>query len=1073
IVRIASTIMPAAYLSGSPWHPLLVALSVKLSIQYGNIAASGFGYISYGNIACNRLQDIETGVKFGRLAIGLVSQLDAKAVKPEILVMEGALILHRQSHLQETLGLLKESYNSALEVGNPDFTGHVAHIICCNAFWCGQPLAPLERETRAYCDGLGRANQLTTANYCCVYWQSILNLLGETEHPGQLSGKALQEAEFLPNAIATRDLYGLCISYLAKLMLCYLFGDIAAARDQAAAIAPYLIVGTGTVSIPVFYFYDSLSALATLTSGAESSEVWQRVERNQTQLQQFWARYAPMNHQHKVDLVEAEKCRVLGQKAEAIDLYDTAIAGAKANEYYQEEALANECAAKFYLEWGKPKIAGIYMQEAYYGYARWGAKAKTDDLEQRYPQLLAPILTQPQPSSTSGGSLASLTRGTRATKTTGTRAMFDLASLMKASRILSEAIDLDRAITNLMQVVLENAGAETVALMHLQGETLILEAKTTHGIPKNFDPLPVEESPDLPHSMINAVKRTCQSLVLDNASENATYAGDAYIQKHRPRSILCLPLLDRGQLVAILYLENNRVVGAFTRDRVELLEILCSQAAISLKNSRLYAESKNYSQQLEAAIEQLETTQAKILQDERVLQAQVQASIELSQSPLLDRDDIEPALQEITAVTARVLGVERASIWVFDEERTKIQCVDLFELTPQKHSRGWEVAVVDYPSYFAAIATEPILAIDEARVNPATRALTEGYLVPLNIYSILDSGFELDGCVAGVICCEQTGTYRHWTQAEQNFARSVANFIALVLESNRRKQHARELEQTQLQLVQNEKMATLGNLVAGVAHEINNPLGFIGGNVQAIQDYFTDLFAIVEGYRQELPHPSPELAEEIEELDLDFMMEDLPKTIASMQKGVDRIGKISTSLRTFSRADTDAKTAFNLHEGIDSTLLILKYRLKANEHRPAIEVIKDYGDIPEIKCYPGQLNQVFMNLFANAIDALEESNAGKSFAEIETHANCLTIQTELSPEGRSIIVQISDNGKGMREDVKARIFEQGFTTKGVGKGTGLGMAIARQIVEEKHGGLIRCVSELGWGTKFILNLPFS
>ena len=280
----------------------------------------------------------------------------------------------------------------------------------------------------------------------------------------------------------------------------------------------------------------------------------------------------------------------------------------------------------------------------------------------------------------------------------------------------------------------------------------------------------------------------------------------------------------------------------------------------------------------------------------------------------------------------------------------------------------------------------------------------------------------------------------------------------------------RDLQDSQLQLVQSEKMVALGNLVAGVAHEINNPVGFIHGNLEVARDYLQNLLHGLALYQHDEKTPIS-VAEEIEEMELDFIAEDFPKLIASMQSGCDRIRNISTSLRTFSRTDTDKKIEFNLHEGIDSTLLILKYRLKANEARPAIEILKNYGDIPAVQCYAGQLNQVFMNILANAIDALDESNAGKSFQDIENQPNRITIATELSADKKNAIVRITDNGSGMPEEIKAKIFEQGFTTKGVGKGTGLGMAIARQIIIEKHGGTIECCSESGKGTTFAIALP--
>jgi signal transduction histidine kinase len=279
------------------------------------------------------------------------------------------------------------------------------------------------------------------------------------------------------------------------------------------------------------------------------------------------------------------------------------------------------------------------------------------------------------------------------------------------------------------------------------------------------------------------------------------------------------------------------------------------------------------------------------------------------------------------------------------------------------------------------------------------------------------------------------------------------------------------LHHSQLQLVQSEKMSALGNLVAGVAHEINNPIGFIAGNLQPAQEYVQDLFRLIALYQQELPHPSPTLQAVMQQIDFEYLQEDLPKLIASMQEGVIRIRNISTSLRTFSRSDCDRPILFNIHEGIDSTLMILQHRLKANEFRPAIEVIKHYGDIPQIECYIGQLNQVFMNILANAIDALEEITQKRSFANITTNPNQIVICTQLTDDLQRVQLRIQDNGIGMSEEIKQRIFDHLFTTKEIGKGTGLGLAIAYQIVCQKHQGLLSVNSVLGQGTEFIITLP--
>ena len=278
-----------------------------------------------------------------------------------------------------------------------------------------------------------------------------------------------------------------------------------------------------------------------------------------------------------------------------------------------------------------------------------------------------------------------------------------------------------------------------------------------------------------------------------------------------------------------------------------------------------------------------------------------------------------------------------------------------------------------------------------------------------------------------------------------------------------------ELKQTQIQLVQSEKMSSLGQLVAGIAHEINNPVGFLKGNIQPAQDHVKDLLGLIDLYQEKMPNPDRDIEDEIKEIDLEFVRQDLPKIINSMNSGVDRIRNISDSLRIFSRQDRDRKTAFNIHEGIDSTILILKHRTKGNEQRPAIEFVKNYGELPEVQCFPGQLNQVFMNISANAIDAFEEANQGKTFEEIKADPNIITITT--SVVDKQVQIQIQDNACGMKLETIERIFEQGFTTKEVGKGTGLGMAIAHQIITEKHGGSIECSSELGKGTIFTITLP--
>jgi len=278
-------------------------------------------------------------------------------------------------------------------------------------------------------------------------------------------------------------------------------------------------------------------------------------------------------------------------------------------------------------------------------------------------------------------------------------------------------------------------------------------------------------------------------------------------------------------------------------------------------------------------------------------------------------------------------------------------------------------------------------------------------------------------------------------------------------------QMMRTLERNQMQLVQSEKMSSLGQLVAGVAHEINNPVNFIYGNLSPADQYVQDLLALIETFCQEYPELPPAVQEKIEDIDLMFIREDLPRLFQSMKIGADRIRQIVLSLRNFSRLDEAEMKSVDLHEGIESTLLILQNRTKATGDRPKIEIFKEYGNLPQVECYASQLNQVFMNLLSNAIDALEEAITQKQLVAPAIH-----IRTQVTTD-KTVQIVIADNGPGIPEAHQAQLFDAFFTTKPIGKGTGLGLSISHQIITEKHGGRLYCQSSMGKGTQFIIELP--
>ncbi|MEH2033985.1 MAG: ATP-binding protein [Nostoc sp.] len=527
------------------------------------------------------------------------------------------------------------------------------------------------------------------------------------------------------------------------------------------------------------------------------------------------------------------------------------------------------------------------MTKAHYAYRRWGASAKFKDLELKYPELITKVSTQSQVGFTSN----TITTSTASEKSSG----LDLITVIKASQALSEVILLENLLEKLMTIVIENAGAQTGILLLDKAGKLFIEAKAT--VDKDDlivgQSIPVENSQQLPNSVINYVTRTKKDVVLSDASHEGNFTIDPYIIGHKIKSLTCISIVNQGKLVGLLYLENNLTVGAFTSDRIQVLKMLSSQAAISLENAQFYA-------------------------------------------------NLEEKIQE------------------------------------------------------------------------RTRELNENNV--------------------------------------------------------RLKHTLRELKLTQSQLIQTEKMSSLGQMIAGIAHEINNPVSFIHGNLAHIDNYTQDLLSLIDIYQNIYPDLAPEIEEFLENIDVDFIKEDMPKTLSSMKIGTQRIREIVLTLRNFSRLDEADMKPVNIHEGIESTLLILQSRLQVKPGKPAIEIIKNYGDLPKIECYAGQLNQVFMNILNNAIDALEKSNQEIKAEDIKSNSSAIAIRTQ-AVNADLVVISIKDNGVGMSDSVRERIFDPFFTTKPVGQGTGLGLSITYQIVVDKHHGTIECISEPGQGAEFIIQIP--
>ncbi|MDY7013455.1 MAG: AAA-like domain-containing protein, partial [Cyanobacteriota bacterium] len=644
LIREALGILVKILGSSSFIAPLLFNLAilkqVELSITYGNAPASSIGYASYGLICCGIMKEFSLGYKYGQLAFNILSKFNARQFEPAIVEQIYPFVYPWTIHLRDCIEPFQHAFSVALETGELQYGGYLNANYGFHLYLTGRELCETDREFKRISERMERIGQKTSINQIRPYWQAILNLRGQSDQTYRLVGEVMDEKSLISDFETHKNGIALGLIYIAKATLCYLFEEFSEALivSTSAQDRGYLAGPLESHSLrSIWNFYNSLARLAIYRSPATGSDLNDReallsgVRENQKKMK-LWSDSAPMNFLHKFYLVEAEYYRALGEKVEAIAFYNKAISGAKENEYIQEEALANELAAKFYLDWGQETAARAYMIEAHYCYSCWGATAKVEDLEKKYPRWLV--------------SQASKTQDTTITSTTTGRATesLDIATIIQASQTLSEEIVLKKLLVKLMGIAIANAGAEKGFLLLKKEGNWFIEAEGTADRceVKALQSIPIatEDQPDrafLSAAIVNYVARTENNVILNDAVNAGEYTRDPYIIANQPKSILCIPLIDRSRISGILYLENNLTTNAFTRDRVELLRTLSAQAAISIENARLYEQLEDANRNLELRVEErtrelsqtleiLQATQAELIFENELLKSAEQAS---------------------------------------------------------------------------------------------------------------------------------------------------------------------------------------------------------------------------------------------------------------------------------------------------------------------------------------------------------------------------------------------------------------------------------------------------------------
>ncbi|MGB3639898.1 MAG: AAA family ATPase, partial [Rivularia sp. (in: cyanobacteria)] len=851
-LNLFTNIYPACYLTDQKLYSLIVVKALNLCLEYGNLAESIPAYSNYGVLLGSIWGEYQKGYEFGKLALDISEKYRNQYQKCKACFLYATFQIAWVKHIKFTNDIAKIGFQAGIESGDIQFSGSMLACQLFNNLHEGVSIEKLLDEAN---NSLIFVNKNINQFARDTIWAAILcltNLNGETKESNSFDSSELSEAEYLQSCWEQKSYMPLFYYYTSKSFILYLYNKPVEALEANIEAEKLLECVAGIIAVADLNFYQSLilTALYSAATFAEQKQYWHQLERNQKQMK-IWADNCEANFLHKYLIIEAEIARISGNKLEAMELYDLAIASANTYGFIQNEALANELAANFWLGMNKEDFAQIYLSEAYNGYQTWGAKYKVEDLENQYDFWLNPRVAK---------STNSQTTITQTSTTTNFAASLDIDTVLKTSQTISNEIILAELIDKLMKIVIENAGAQTGCLIFISEGTLIIEAVVNaDGTVKAQNYLPITAFKNLPISVINYVARSHTDVLLDEANKTREFADDSYFIEQKPKSVLCIPILHQGKLIAILYLENNLTAAAFPPQRLQLLKLICSQAAISIKNATLY-----------------NTLEQKV------------------------------------------------------KERT------------------------------------------------------------------------------------------------QQLSQALEN-----------------LQAAQKQLVESEKMAALGSLVAGVAHEINTPVGTSITAASTLKDETTTFNNAVEEGK----------------LKRSSLNNYLEVALVSTDLILNNLNRASDLIQSFKQVAVDSshleKRQFAIVPYIEEILNSLAPKFK---HTALTLTVESETNI-KIDTYPGAIAQIVTNLVMNSLNhAYQPAEKGQ-------------LRFQITQQQDKVIIEYSDDGCGIPPENLTKIFEPFFTTARNQGGTGLGLHIVYNLVTQKLQGIINVKSEVNLGTIFIIALP--